>query len=246
MNLSDQNNGNAKQHGAQTQGGLANVYPPVPGSTPRREEGDVALADVDLADGPVTHSPVGIEARDTRPHGEHDTHALSGSASIPTLDIDVATMGESAFPLDGPGEYEVKEVLLTGVRTYRDDARGAERGKQVAFVVELDGLHTIHLGDIGHLLTEEKLGDIGSIDIVCVPVGGALNATRTAELVAQLDPRVVIPMPVCEEEADCNEALAKFFHEMSAEPVVQSKLSVTASSLPAETVTVHLESRGKV
>jgi hypothetical protein len=79
-----------------------------------------------------------------------------------------------------------------------------------------------------------------------VPVGGALNATRTAELVTQLDPRIVIPMPVCEEEADCAEALGKFFHEMSAEPVVQSKLSVTASSLPAETVTVHLEPRGKV
>ena len=152
---------------------------------------------------------------------------------------------EAAFSLTGPGEYEVKEVLLTGVRTYRDDAKGAQRGKQVAFVTELDGLHTIHLGDIGHLLTEEKLGDIGSIDIACVPVGGALSATRAAELVAQLDPRIVVPMPVCEDEKDCAEALAKFFHEMSAEPVVQPKLSVTASSLPAETVTVHLEPRGK-
>jgi hypothetical protein len=153
---------------------------------------------------------------------------------------------DTAFALDGPGEYEVKEVLLTGVRTYRDDARGTERGKQVAFVVELDGLHTIHLGDIGHLLTEEKLGDIGSVDIACVPVGGSLNATHAAELVAQLDPRIVIPMPLCDDEADCAEALAKFFHEMSAEPVVQSKLSITASSLPAETVTVRLEQRGKV
>ena len=153
---------------------------------------------------------------------------------------------DAAFPLDGPGEYEVKEVLLTGVRTYRDDARGAERGKQVAFVVELDGIHTIHLGDIGHLLTEEKLGDIGSVDIACVPVGGSLSATRAAELVAQLDPRIVVPMPLCDDEQDCADALAKFFHEMSAEPVVQSKLSVTASSLPAETVTVRLEQRGKV
>jgi hypothetical protein len=91
---------------------------------------------------------------------------------------------DNAFLLDGPGEYEVSGVLLTGVRTYRDDERGARRGKGTAFVVELDGLHTIHLGDVGHLLTEEKLGDIGSIDIVCVPIGGALTATRAAELVA--------------------------------------------------------------
>jgi L-ascorbate metabolism protein UlaG (beta-lactamase superfamily) len=153
---------------------------------------------------------------------------------------------ETAFTLDGPGEYEVKEVLITGVRTYRDDARGEQNGKQLAFVVEIDGIHTIHLGEIGHLLTEEKLADIGSVDIACVPVGGSMSATRTAELVAQLDPRIVVPMPLCDDEAECAEALAKFYHEMSAEPVVQSKLSVTASSLPAEAVTVHLEQRGKV
>jgi L-ascorbate metabolism protein UlaG (beta-lactamase superfamily) len=153
---------------------------------------------------------------------------------------------ESAFSLDGPGEYEVKHVLLTGVRTYRDDDKGATRGKQTAFVVELDGVHTFHLGEIGHLLTEEKLADIGPVDIACVPVGGSLSATRTAELVAQLDPRIVVPMPVCEDEAECAEALAKFFHEMGSAPVVQSKLSVTPSSLPVEVVTVNLEQRGKV
>jgi hypothetical protein len=32
---------------------------------------------------------------------------------------------------------------------------------------------------------------------------------------------------------------------MGAEPVTQPKLSVTSSSLPAETITVLLESRGK-
>ncbi len=151
---------------------------------------------------------------------------------------------EEAFVLDGPGEYEVKEVLITGVRTYRDDARGVEAGKGLAFVIEIDGIHTVHLGDIGHLLTEEELGEIGSVDIVCVPLGGALTPTRAAALVAQLDPRIVVPMPLCEDPADCAEALTKFFHEMGAEPTSQPKLSVTASSLPAETTTVVLEARG--
>ncbi|HYO43185.1 MAG TPA: MBL fold metallo-hydrolase [Candidatus Limnocylindrales bacterium] len=157
----------------------------------------------------------------------------------------IPTSLEPAFVLDGPGEYEVHDVLLTGVRTYRDDSKGSERGRQTAFVTELDGLHTIHLGEIGHALTEEKLGDIGRVDIACVPVGGSLSATKAAALIAQLDPRIVVPMPVCEEEADCDEALKKFLHEMGAEPTVQAKLSVTTSSLPAETTTVLLESRGK-
>lgn len=153
---------------------------------------------------------------------------------------------DDAFVLDGPGEYEVKHVLLMGVRTNRDDAKGAERGRNVAFVVELDGLHTIHLGDIGHLLSEEKLGDIGTVDVACVPIGGALTANRAAELIAQLDPRIVVPMPVCDEESVCDEALDKFFHEMGgSRPPVQPKLSITSSGLPQETTTVLLESRGK-
>ena len=153
---------------------------------------------------------------------------------------------ESTVALDGPGEYEVSDVLLTGVRTYRDDAKGEERGRGTAFVVELDGLHTIHLGDVGHLLTEEKLGDIGSVDIACVPVGGALSATKAAALIAQLDPKIVVAMPVCVDDNECTEALAKFFHEMGGEPTPQPKLSVTISTLPAETTAVVLESRGKV
>jgi L-ascorbate metabolism protein UlaG (beta-lactamase superfamily) len=153
---------------------------------------------------------------------------------------------EDAFILDGPGEYEIRHVLLTGVRTYRDDKRGAERGKQTAFVVELDQMFTIHLGDIGHLLTEEKLGDIGSVDIACVPIGGNLSATRAAELIAQLGPKIVVPLPVCEDEADCDEAMAKFFHEMGSAPgPAQPKLQMAMSALPEETTVVLLESRGK-
>ena len=158
----------------------------------------------------------------------------------------IPTSLEASFVLDGPGEYEVHTALVTGVRTYRDAKRGAERGKQTSFVTELDGLHTIHLGDIGHELTQEKLGDIGRVDIACVPVGGAMSATTAAALIAQLDPRIVVVMPVCEVEAECDEALKKFFHEMGAEPVAQQKLVVSASTLPSDTTTVVLESRGKV
>ena len=153
---------------------------------------------------------------------------------------------DDAFVLDGPGEYEVREILVTGVRTYRDDARGAETGKQVAFVVEVDGVHTIHLGEIAHLLSEEKLADIGPVDIACVPLGGTLTPTTAAAIVAQLDPSIVVPMPLCDDDADCADALKRFFHEMGTEPATQAKLSVTATSLPSETQTVLLESRGKL
>jgi hypothetical protein len=154
---------------------------------------------------------------------------------------------EEAFCLDGPGEYEVKNVLITGVRTYRDEHRGHERGRNVSFIVELDGVHVIHLGDIGHLLTEDKITDIGPVDVACIPIGGVLPPNKAAELIAQLDAKVVVPMPVC-DDADATEVLAKFLHEMgvSAPPALQSKLSLMPSSLPGELTTVLLEQRGKV
>lgn len=153
---------------------------------------------------------------------------------------------EEAFVLDGPGEYEVRHVLLNGVRTWRDDERGARLGRNVAFVAEIDGVHVVHLGDIGHTLSEEKLGEIGSVDVVCVPIGGRLSPTKAAELVAQLDPRIVVPMPVCEDEAACAPVVARFLHEMGATADgAQPRLSITPGSLPDETTTVLLESRGK-
>ena len=199
-------------------------YPSIVGPTGRGITGDV-----------VTFS----HPDDNHPPKKATKLSRDGGTAMPTS-------LEAAFVLDGPGEYEVHDVLLTGVRTYRDNEKGAERGRQTAFVTELDGIHTIHLGDIGHELTEEKLADIGRVEVVCVPIGGALTAATAAALVAQLDPKIVVPMPVCEDEAECDEALKKFLHEMGAEPQIQSKLSVMPSSLPPETTTVVLESRGKV
>lgn len=199
-------------------------YPSIVGPTGRGITGDV-ITFGHPDDAPLARKP-GKLSRD-------------GGTAIPTS-------LEQAFVLDGPGEYEVHDALVTGVRTYRDDKRGATRGRQTAFMTELDGLHTIHLGDIGHELTQEKLADIGRVDIACVPIGGALSATTAAALIAQLDPKIVVPMPVCETEADCDDALKKFLHEMGATPTVQAKLTVTTSALPAETTTVLLESRGKV
>jgi L-ascorbate metabolism protein UlaG (beta-lactamase superfamily) len=148
--------------------------------------------------------------------------------------------------LEGPGEYEVHDVLVTGIRTARDESRGAERGLNTAFVVLLDGLHAIHLGDLGHLLTEEQLKEIGPVDVACVPLGGHLSAARAAEVVAQLEVNLVVPLLVAENEADSDTALAKFLHEMGVKELTpQPKLVVTVSSVPQETTVALLEPRAR-
>ncbi len=159
----------------------------------------------------------------------------------------VPTSLQPAFRLDGPGEYEIHDVLVTGVRTARDEAKGTERGLNTAFVVQLDGLHAIHLGDLGHALTEEQLKEIGTVDLACVPIGGHLSAAKAAEVVAQLEVTLVIPLLVAGNEADAQSALAKFLHEMGVKDLTpQPRLTVTVSSVPQETTVALLESRARV
>ena len=169
----------------------------------------------------------------------------AGTLSTTVLGVIRPTSLETAFTIDSPGEYEVHEVLVTGVRTFRDDTRGSERGPNTSFVYELDGLYVIHLGDIGHVLTEQMLGEIGSVQVACIPIGGALSAARAAELVAGLDANLVVPMPIGDEEQRAH-ALERFLKEMSVtDPQPVPRLTVSISTVPQETTVVVLEPRAR-
>ena len=158
--------------------------------------------------------------------------------------IKVPTSLANAFLLDSPGEYEVHEILVTGVATFRAEQKGALRGRNMSFVYELDGLHAVHLGEIGHLLSEEMVDRLGSVEVACVPIGGNLAAARAAELVTQLDAKLIVPMAL-ETDGVATE-MEKFLHEMSAQqPEAATKLTVSISSLPAETTVALLEPRGR-
>lgn len=150
---------------------------------------------------------------------------------------------EKVFVFDGPGEFEVRNVLMTGVRT---SPGGSGDGANVAFVYELDGIHVCHAGDIGGLLDEAQLGDIGSVELLCLPMGGRLGPAVASELVAQIDPKLVLPLSVSADAAAAAQALDRFMHEMGASNLVpQPKLSVSISTIPEETTVVLLEPRGR-
>ena len=162
------------------------------------------------------------------------------------LGVPLPTSLEQAFVLDSPGEYEVHDVMVTGVRTFRDNEQGAARGMSTAFVYELDGLYTAHLGEVGHLLDPDTIREIGHVDIVCLGVGPQLSAAHAAEIVGQLDAHMVIPMPLTEAAAKTEGDLERFLKEMSAtetQPV--PNLKVTISTVPNETTVVLLEQRGR-
>jgi L-ascorbate metabolism protein UlaG (beta-lactamase superfamily) len=146
----------------------------------------------------------------------------------------------------GPGEYEVSGILITGVRTYHDKKKGAERGRNVVFVVHIDDVSIAHLGDLGHDLTASQIEEIGDIDVLFIPVGGhdTINASEAASVITQLEPRLVIPMhyaaspPSAEYEMD---PLDRFLQEMNIkEPTFEEKLTVTSSNLPPEGIAARV------
>jgi L-ascorbate metabolism protein UlaG (beta-lactamase superfamily) len=153
----------------------------------------------------------------------------------------VKPMREKLFVIDGPGEYEVSGVLITGVRTFHDKAKGAERGSNIVFVVHLDEVTFCHLGDLGHELSQSQLEAIGDVDVLFVPVGGGetISPAEASGVIAQLEPRIVVPIHYATTQLSFEHELApldKFAHEMGLKDVVpEEKLTVTSANLPPET-----------
>jgi L-ascorbate metabolism protein UlaG (beta-lactamase superfamily) len=94
-------------------------------------------------------------------------------------------------------DEKVKDVSIRSIGVYHDGNRGAERGLDTVFVFEVAGMRIAHLGDLGHVLTDDQLSAIGAVDVVLIPVGGTftLDAYQASRVVDQLHPRLlVIPM----------------------------------------------------
>lgn len=140
--------------------------------------------------------------------------------------------------ISGPGAYEIKGVAVTGVSVYHDKKQGGERGANTIYNIEIDGVNVVHLGDLGHELTESQLDELGPSDILLIPVGGVytIDAKDASSVVSQIEPKIIIPMhyalPGLKAELS---PVEDFLKEMGVEnPVPQPKLSITRDKLPDE------------
>jgi L-ascorbate metabolism protein UlaG (beta-lactamase superfamily) len=154
------------------------------------------------------------------------------------------------FVIAEPGEYEVKGVSVIGVSSYHDAVEGKERGKNTMYNIDIDGIHILHLGDLGHTLTDKEIEAIGGVDILLVPVGGTytITAKQAQELIPEIDPSIVIPMHYGRTDLDQETFasltdLASFLKLVGGESTVpQAKLTITKDKLPDTMQIVVLES----
>jgi len=151
----------------------------------------------------------------------------------------VQDIGGEPKLVKGPGEYEISNVLIIGIATYHDSVKGQTRGKNTVYLMEIDGVAVCHLGDIGHVLSDEHVEEMGNVDVLLLPVGGVstINAAMAAEVIRKLEPKAVIPMhyktPVLDRELDPVEDFLKEMGMGQVEP--RPKLSISKSNLPIST-----------
>src|SRR5712691_10609091 len=182
------------------------------------------------------YPPVATTANVVTVSNDHPHHAgMSGITGKPRV-------------LRGPGEYEIGGALIWGIRTLAHKNGGLRSPKNTAFVIQLEELTVCHLGDLAEApLGPEELTRIKDADVLLVPVGGncTINATQAAAVVAQVEPKLIVPMHYATEETRGHLALdeiERFCKELGAsEAAPRARLSVTPSSLPSEPTVVLLE-----
>jgi len=109
----------------------------------------------------------------------------------------IKAVSGSPFVIDGPGEYEIKEVFIQGIPGFHDNSQGKERGETTIYIIEAEGMRICHLGDLGQKeLSSEQTEKIGDIDILMLPVGGVytISTKEAVSIMSQIEPKIIIPM----------------------------------------------------
>lgn len=105
------------------------------------------------------------------------------------------------FFIKGPGDYEVKEILIKGVMSNALVDKKKYINTIYSFV--LDGINVVFLGALSDdEMSKETREAIDGPDILFVPVGGEsaskdvslLDAKSAAKFALSLEPKLIIPM----------------------------------------------------
>ncbi len=149
----------------------------------------------------------------------------------------VSALRGQPFVIDCAGEYDRKGILVEGIDSYHDAKEGGERGKNIIYRIEIDDISIVHLGDLGHALDNAQLEKLAGTDILLIPVGGkyTIDAKQAVEVIAQIEPRLVIPMHYKVKDLKIDlDPVDKFVKEIGLTPTYEDKLKISKKDLPQE------------
>lgn len=151
--------------------------------------------------------------------------------------------------IDGPGEFEIGGVFVTGIQTNGHTKKDLDEIRNTLYLFDFNGINVLHLGDLNRVPTQAEVEDFGPVHVALVPVGagGSLTAIKATEVISLLEPNIVIPMhyatPATGNTAQKLEPLSKFLKEMGlSAPEVQPSIKIpNVGALPEETKVVVLD-----
>lgn len=149
----------------------------------------------------------------------------------------VSILRGKPFVIDCAGEFDVKGVIIEGIRSFHDNKEGNERGNNIIFRYDIEGVSLAHLGDLGDILDNKQLEKLGGVDILFIPVGGkyTLDAKKAVEVISQVEPRIVIPMHYKTKDSKIDiDDIDKFIKEIGISPNYEDKLKINKKDLPVE------------
>lgn len=177
-----------------------------------------------------------------------DPYTDSIGFKMPRLECDVVTISHdhedhsnigalrgNPYLIDCAGEYDVKDILIEGVEVAHDEK--GEKGKVIAYRIDLDDITVVHLSDLGTTLNSKQLESLAGADILLIPVGGkyTLDAKKAVEVISQIEPRIVIPMHYQVDGLKYDlDPVDKFIKELGVKPRYEEKLKINKKDLPVE------------
>lgn len=147
--------------------------------------------------------------------------------------------------ITGSGLKSIKGVQFRGIASHHDQSQGKERGANTIFCFSVDGIKVCHLGDLGHRLNQEQIAEIGSIDVLFIPIGGVftIDSKLAGTVVDDLKPKIAMPMHY--KTAKCDWPLNTVDDFVADKKNVRrlnsSEIEIEAGKLPDVTEIVVLE-----
>ncbi len=119
----------------------------------------------------------------THDHFDHNAH-------------DVVLKENGELHLMERGEFRVLGHRALGIKVYHDKFKGRRRGHVISYLIDVDEIRILHLGDIGHIPSEKELESFDEPHVLMVPVGGTftIDAKEAKDLIELVKPKAAIPM----------------------------------------------------
>lgn len=149
--------------------------------------------------------------------------------SISTSNSAPKDASSGSFVIDGPGEYDVKGVSVSGIANKEN----------TIYVIEAEDIKICHLGILAqNELSSTQLDEIGDVDVLMLPVGdsNAIDAKGAIKIMSQIEPKITIPMyyklPGLKEKLDGVDVFLKALGIKSL--ASQPKLSIKKKDISVE------------